>query len=286
MIHKREYVKYAIPIFLLIAFSMTTYFIIKRANEKQYLKVAFLDVGQGDAIFIQSPNNKQILIDSGNGKQLLPKLMRVMPLFDRSIDVVLITNPDEDHIGGLSYVLNNYKIGMVLEPGTGSETLTYKNLKELIRKKEITERLAKSGQSIVLDENISLDVLFPDRDVSDWERNDGSIVARLSYKDISFMLMGDATRYTEYLIRQNEDDSLLKSDVLKLGHHGSHTSSSLLWLETVDPSVAIISAGKNNRYGHPSEEVISNLQSLGIKYFSTFQNGNIVFKTDGKQLIK
>ena len=141
---------------------------------------------------------------------------------------------------------------------------------------------------IVLDEekNIYFDILFPDRDVSTWERNDGSIVGRLVYKDKSFMLMGDATLYTENLIEWNESLKNLKSNVLKLGHHGSRTSTGLLWLEKVDPDIAIISAGKNNIYGHPHKEIIDKLKSLDIKFLETYKEGNLIFKTDGEVLIQ
>lgn len=282
MIPRREYVKYFLPLFLVILASIIIYFII--TNENKYLKVVFLDIGQGDAIFIQTPNKKQMLIDSGNGNQILPKLYKIMPLFDKSIDILVITNPDQDHIGGFQYVIKEFKIGMILEPGTNSETLTYENLEKIIEEKKINRKLAKRGMKIVLDKDIHFDVLFPDRDVSDWERNDGSLVAKLSYLNSTFMLMGDGTKYTEYLIRENENDKFLESDILKLGHHGSHTSSSLLWLETVKPEFAIVSAGKNNKFGHPSQDVISNLNSLGIKYLETFKTGNIKFKTDGDKI--
>jgi competence protein ComEC len=210
-----------------------------------------------------------------------------MPLFDKSIDILVVTNPDKDHIGGLVEVLNNYKVSMVLEPGTIPSTLIYKNLEKEILENKIVKKNAKRGMHIILDEkkNIYFDILFPDRDVNNWETNDGSIVGRLVYGNKSFMLMGDATKYTENLIKWNENSQNLKSTVLKLGHHGSHTSSSLLWLETVNPDVAIISAGENNRYGHPHKEILDSLNSLKIPYLLTYKEGNIVFKTDGVNLV-
>lgn len=282
----KKYLPYILIVLLFIISALFIYIEYQRTNSR-YLKVVFLDVGQGDSIYIEAPNGKQMLVDGGGGSDILPKLMRTMPLFDKSIDMVVVTNPDQDHIGGLVEVLKNYKVGTVLEPGTKPKTLIYENLeKEIIKNKSI-KKIARRGMHIILDEkkNIYFDILFPDRDVNNWETNDGSIVGRLVYGDESFMLMGDATKYTENLIKWNENPQNLKSTVLKLGHHGSKTSSSILWLETIEPDVAIISAGKNNRYGHPHKETIDNLNSLKIPFLSTYLKGNIFFKTDGVNLI-
>ncbi|MFA6515303.1 MAG: ComEC/Rec2 family competence protein [Candidatus Paceibacterota bacterium] len=282
----KRYFPYILIIVLFIVSSCFLYFAYLKSNNR-YLKVIFINVGQGDAIYIEAPNGRQMLIDGGGGETILPNLIKVMPVFDKSIDMVIVTNPDQDHIGGLVEVLKNYKIGMVLEPGTIPQTLIYENLEKEIFKNKITKKIARRGMHIVLDEkkNIYFDILFPDRDVSDWETNDGSIVGKLVYEDKSFMLMGDATKYTENLIKWNEQPEILKSNVLKLGHHGSRTSSSILWLETVNPDIAIISVGKNNRYGHPHKETLDSLNSLQIPFLATYLKGNIIFKTDGVKLV-
>lgn len=282
----KKYLPYILIVFLFITAINILFFAYYRPRNN-YLKVAFLDVGQGDAIYIEAPNGKQMLVDGGVGVEILPSLIKVMPIFDKSIDMIIVTNPDQDHIGGLVEVLKNYKIGMIIEPGTQSDTLIYQNLQKEILKNKITKRIGKKGMHIVLDdkENIYFDILFPDRDVSNWERNDGSIVGKLVYNDKSFLLMGDSTKYTENLIMWNENLKKLKSNVIKLGHHGSNTSSSLLWLEKVDPDIAIISAGKNNRYGHPHKSVLDSLKLLDILYLATYEKGNIILKTNGKEII-
>lgn len=286
MKYLKKYFPYLL-IFLLFIIGFGLVFIAYLKHDNPYLKVVFLDVGQGDAIYIEAPNGKQMLIDGGNGDSILPSLMKVMPPFDRSIDIVVVTNPDLDHIGGLVKVLNDYDVDLVIEPGTSPTTLIYQNLEGEIVDNNIDKKIAKSGDRIILDqdENIYFDVLFPDQDVSTWESNDGSIVGKLIYNDISFMLMGDATKYTENLILWNEKEETLRADVLKLGHHGSHTSSSVLWLEKVKPQIAIISVGKNNRYGHPHQDILENLKFLSIPYLTTYEEGNIIFKTDGETLI-
>jgi len=228
-----------------------------------------------------------MLIDGGPNGEVLGRLGEVMSFGDRSIDIVLETHADLDHIGGLPLVLDNYKVASVIRNGVGKETEIYKNLEDKIVKKKIQKIIAYRGMKIILDEkrNIYFDILFPDRDVSQMESNDGGVVGKLYYGEQTFMFMGDATIYTENIIGWNENDSVIESDVLKLGHHGSKTSSSVLWLEQVNPEVAIISVDKNNRYGHPHPEVLERLDNLGINYLNTYENGNVIFKTDGEKLI-
>jgi competence protein ComEC len=174
-----------------------------------------------------------------------------------------------------------------LENGNTSPSQIYGSLEEKITKNKIRKIIAKRGMHIILDEknNIYFDILFPDKDPTTLESNEASIVGKLVYGDNSFMLTGDASLYTENLIEWNEPASTLHSDVLKLGHHGARTSSSILWLEKVDPEIAIISAGKDNRYGHPHQELLDRLLQLHIPFLSTMGKGNIIFKSDGTKLV-
>jgi competence protein ComEC len=282
----KKYLPYILIVLLFIVSAWFIYHIFSNSNNR-YLKVIFLDVGQGDAIYVEAPNGKQMLIDGGPDTKVLPQLAKVMPFGDRSIDILVATHPDSDHIGGLPSVIDDYKIGGVLENGATTDTQIYQNLENKITSKNIKKIIARTGMKIILDKekNIYFEILFPDRDVSNMDSNDGSIVGKLVYGNESFMLTGDATKYTENLIEWNEGHQILKSNVLKLGHHGSRTSSSVLWLEDVHPDVAIISAGKNNRYGHPHKETLDELSSLRIPFLATYIKGNIIFKTDGVNLI-
>jgi beta-lactamase superfamily II metal-dependent hydrolase len=192
-----------------------------------------------------------------------------------------------DHIGGFPLLLDNYKVTSIIENGVTSDTKISSSLEEKILKKKISKIIAYRGMRIILDneKNMYLDILFPDRDVSNMDSNEGSIVGKLIYGESSFLFTGDASLYTENLIEWNESDDTLHSDVLKLGHHGSRTSSSILWLEKVDPEIVIISAGKNNRYGHPHRELLDRLSTLHIPFLNTAEKGNIIFKSDGVKLI-
>ena len=203
-----------------------------------------------------------------------------MSPFDRSIDAIVITNPDADHIGGFLDILKNYKVGAVFEPGTFNDTKTFQNLKEEIERRDIPDILAKKGMKLDLGGDVFIDILFPDRDVSTWETNEGSIVARLSYGDTSIMLTGDATAKTEKIILGENSPAQLQSYILKVGHHGSRSSTSLEFLNAVSPAYALISAGKNNKYGHPHPDVLDALTQIGAKIFRTDLEGSIIMKCD------
>lgn len=243
--------------------------------DNEYLEVTFLNVGQGDSIFIEAPNGNQMLIDGGANKAVLRKLGDVMPFYDRSIDVVLATHPDKDHIGGLPHVLDRYKVDYFLESGAVNETGVYKALKE-----RTNPILARRGMKIYLDSDVVVEILFPDRDVSGVESNTSSIVARIMYGNTSFLLTGDSPKSIEkYLVSIDN----LDSDVLKVGHHGSKTSSDVSFIEEVSPELVIISAGKDNRYGHPHQEVLDLFAGIGV--LSTYESGNISIFSDGEEVM-
>ena len=254
------------------------------AETRSELLVAFLDVGQGDAIFIDTPNGRQILIDGGPNKQVLAELSKVMPFYDRSIDAVIATHPDQDHISGLLDVLKLYKADLVIEPGVESETAVYKEFEKLVDEKQIKKILARRGMKLILNDGAYLLILFPDRDVSRMDTNDASIVAKLVYDNTSFLFTGDSPKKIEsYLV--SIDGESLDVDVLKAGHHGSKTSSSESFVGYSEPEYAIISAGKNNRYGHPHKEVLNILEKFEAKILRTDLLGSIIMKSDGESIL-
>jgi len=253
------------------------------ARDRGILAVAFLDIGQGDAIFIETPNGNQMLIDGGPGKAVLKELGKEMPFWDRSIDIVLATHPDKDHIGGLPDVLGRFKVNYVIDPGLAGETAAYESF-EIRANAEGAQRVtARRGMRVTLDRGVFFEILYPDRDVTGFDPNDASIIGRLVYGDVSFMLTGDAPQKIEKYLAMLDGEGL-DVDVLKFGHHGSRTSTSEIFLSATSPAYGVVSAGKDNRYGHPHEEVMALAAEHGVKTLSTAEAGTIVFKTDGSNI--
>lgn len=253
------------------------------ADGQRNLVVAFLDVGQGDSIYIEAPNGNQILIDGGPNSAVVRELSKVMPFYDRSIDVLVATHPDKDHIAGLIDVISSYEIGSLLEPGVISDTGASKTLDAIAREQNIARVQARRGMRIDLGDGVYADILFPDRDVARIETNTGSIILRVVYGETEFMLTGDSPKSIErYLV--GKDGGNLESDVLKAGHHGSKTSSSEEFVSTVNPEYVVISAGKDSQYGHPHKEVIDLFEKSNIKILSTAESSTIIFISDGKTI--
>lgn len=286
-----KYQKYIIPLIALATLfggSYVFYFSFQTEEQSNLLKVVYLDIGQGDSIYIETPDKKQVLIDTGPSSGTVAKLSRVMPFADRSLDLLILTHPDQDHIGGASLLLDTYEVSNVLVTGDYTNSSLGKELTKKIDQAKTNKIIAERGQRFILDQErkIYLDILFPNQDISGFDSNETSIISKLRYGEKSFLFVGDSSVYNEILIIDTEKDSTIESDVLMLGHHGSKTSSSVLWLEKVNPDQAVISAGRNNRYGHPSPEVLDRLEDMGIPYLGTFQEGNVVLMTDGINIYK
>jgi competence protein ComEC len=250
--------------------------------EQRVLEVAFLDIGQGDAILITGPTGRQILIDGGRDRSVLRQLGKRMGPLDRSVNLVVGTHPDADHIGGLAGVLKSYAVNAYLSPDIPSETTPSRALAVAVEKeKGITEIVARRGMRILLGGGAYADVLYPDRDVSLVETNTGSVIMRVVYGETSFFLSGDAPEAVEdWLVRL--DGEGLSSDVVKAGHHGSRTSTGKALLDITDPEVVVVSAGKDNPYGHPHAETLSRIADSGAVVVSTAEEGTIRFTSDGK----
>jgi len=247
------------------------------------LTVAFLDVGQGDAIFIETPDGVQLLIDGGPDSGVLRELSTQMPFFDRTLDIVLATHSDKDHIGGLVDVLSRYEVKGIVTTTNKNDTSVAEMFSDLVQLEGADLYVAQAGQQYQLGASTTLFVLSPQGDPTNWESNSASIVAQLQFEDTTFMFTGDAGINTEeYLVSSYGE--LLKTDVLKLGHHGSDTSSGELFLDTVQPEVAVVSAAKDNSYGHPHRSVVSSLRERDINILETGQQGTIIFKSDGDKV--
>lgn len=246
------------------------------------LMVSFLDIGQGDSIFIQTPSGKQMLIDGGSNRAVLRKLSEVMPWYDRSLDVVVATHPDLDHIGGLIDVFERYRINHVFESGVADDGTDSRALESAVSQSKETQRhVARRGNIIDFGDGVYFEILFPDRAVPSVETNTASVIGRLVYEDTAFLFTGDSPIAIEkYLVRL--DGSRLKADVLKVGHHGSKTSSDPLFVGFVNPEYAVYSRGCDNRYGHPHADVVALYKKLEIQTLDTCTDNTITFTSDGQ----
>lgn len=246
----------------------------------QELEVMFFDVGQGDSIFIETPERVQILIDGGPSSAILEKLGREMPFWDRTIDLIVLTHPEHDHIAGLLEVLKRYRVKNILWTGIVRDTEEYKEWQKLIEQEGANVHIARTDLRIYAGESWFV-VLYPFEDLQDKQvknTNNSSIVIRLSYGGTSFLFTGDAPKSVEsQLISLAEQE--IDVDVLKAGHHGSKTSTSKEFVQAVSPEIAVISSGKDNKYGHPHQEVLDNL--AGIQVLRTDLRGDIKIISNG-----
>lgn len=246
------------------------------------LTVSFLDVGQGDAILVEGPTGIQMLVDGGKDRSVLRRLPGVMGPLDRTIDIVVATHPDADHIGGLPDVLARYRVSHFLEQGKEGETGTFERLEEAAaRERTATVRTVGQGTRIALGGGAYADVLHPEGNVERLrDTNDASIVMRVVYGETEFMLTGDAPEWVEDRL-VDRYGSALASDVLKAGHHGSKTSTAGAFLEAVDPAIVVVSAGRDNSYGHPHPEVLERIAASGAALFATM-DGTVTLASDGR----
>lgn len=253
-------------------------------GQQEYLTVRFLDVGQGDAIFIETPDGIQALVDGGPDGTVMTELGTYMPWFDDSIDVVLGTHQDLDHVTGLVDVLAHYRVGLVImQEGKGASAAANAFVTAAQTKADQFV-YARTGQEYQLGASTTLTILSPASNPEAWASNAGSIVVMLRYGTTSFLLTGDAPQgIEEYLVRAFGPH--LTATVLKLGHHGSDSSSSDTFLRSVDPEYVVVSAGKDNKYGHPAAAVLTRVASdTTARVVRTDESGTITFYSDGTQV--
>ena len=242
------------------------------------MRVHFIDVGQGDSIFVELPNKKCMLIDASERDYAGRIISFVECLGYKKIDYLVATHPHSDHIGGMQRVVENFDVGEVFMPDAVSDTATFLDLLETLETRNLSITVAEAGKRLFSDGAVSADCVAPARIVDDL--NNCSIVIKLKYDEKSFLFMGDAEVMEEETIVSD-----IKCDVLKVGHHGSRTSSGNSFLTKCKPSIAIISCGKDNEYGHPHTEALDRLDKNGIKnIYRTDISGTVTIDTNGKTL--
>lgn len=254
----------------------------------KYLHVSFLDVGQGDAVLIQTPDGKNILIDGGPSPQKLHlELSKKLPFWERTIDLVISTQPQADHIAGLVDILRRYEVKQVIQADTGYNSAIYQEWLDVINNDNIKHRKVNAGQIIDLGNDISIEVLNPPAKLFEGTSSDtdnNGLVLRLEWGQISFLFTADIRRETEFNMIMRRAN--LESTILKVAHHGSNTSTSGRLLSLINPEIAVISVGSDNSYGHPHAEVIDTLASYidDDRIYRTDISGTVEFITDGNRL--
>ncbi|OHA08315.1 MAG: hypothetical protein A3A44_02400 [Candidatus Sungbacteria bacterium RIFCSPLOWO2_01_FULL_60_25] len=281
MNHLREYWRRYLFLGLTVAavFVWASVFALEAGDGRLTLSV--FDVGQGDAIFIDAGNGNQALIDGGPDGAVLAKIGGVMPFWDRTIELVALTHPHADHLDGLIPVLERYDIGMVVESGVNHSIPEYDTWHTLIRERGIPLHIAKAGERIRLSPDAALEALAPLRDFTGTSApvHDAMVVLRLVNRNAAALLTGDAEDEVEREMLRS--GASVAADVLKVGHHGSKTSTSDAFLEAVRPNIAVISVGAKNRYGHPFQLVLDRLGRAGVRILRTDRDGDVVFVSNG-----
>jgi len=250
------------------------------------LHVVFLDVGQGDAILIVTPTGRTVLVDGGpDGQRTCWLVDRHIPFWDRSLDAVVVTHPHADHLAGLLQAITRYRTGLVVQSPVVSKSLPAVEWERRLAESHATAMCATAGYELLLGDGATLSILSPAADMpsnaANAEDNNG-LVLQLCYRDISFLLAADIRAEQEASLVHR--GAMLRSNVLKVPHHGSSTSSSALFLTAVDPDAAVISVGVDNAYGHPNQAVVEALIASGAVVLTTSDCGSIEFVTDGQSL--
>jgi competence protein ComEC len=248
-----------------------------KSKVKGKLKVHYIDVGQGDSILLQY-EDKNMLIDAGPNAATETVVNYLKRAGVKKIDYLVATHPHEDHIGGMDGVIDNFQIGTMYMPKKTATTATFKDVVQAMKRKGIKAKTPVPGEKFSLGD-VQCMILAPNSAEYD-NVNNYSIVIKATYGKNSFLFEGDAENLAEKEILDKGFD--VRADVLKLGHHGSRTSSSTAYLKKVNPKYVVVSSGKINDYGHPHKETMDKLKSMGIKLYRTDEDGNIVVTSDGK----
>lgn len=267
-------------LFFLFAANLLIIFITIDIAPKSFLKISFLNVGQGDSILFQTPNGGKILVDGGRDKTVLGKLGMELPIYTKKIDLVIATHDDLDHIAGLIYVLKKYKVNVLMTSLLNTNSLLNQELMDTA-KVQNTKIVQATTQTLVkTNDGLLIKIFFPITNMDGAESNDASIVSQFIFGNSKILLSGDLSQSGELFLIKKYGESL-KSDILKLGHHGSDSSSNPEFIQKVAPTVAIVSAGKNNNYGHPHKSVLELLEKFEVKILRTDELGTINFYTNG-----
>lgn len=251
------------------------------AETEEKYEIHFIDVGQGDAIYISTPD-KNLLVDAGRRNTGVVEYLQALEV--ESIDYVIATHPHADHIGGLISVFHNFEVGEIFDPGVTHTTATFNEYLSTIDFFDIPFTIGRDGMERELSENASFLIIHPN-EPDPGHLNNSSLVAIVTLNQIKVMLTGDLEREREHKLAQKFESDFLQSHILKVGHHGSHTSSTEMFLDAVQPEVSVIMCGVDNPYGHPHNVAMERLQQTQTSIYRTDLHGHIVIETDGTEYV-
>ncbi len=287
MIFEKKWFKRVLPLLFVLAtvsanFSCSSddnVFIVPTENDETetVYRIHFIDVGQGDAIFVETPQ-QNMLVDAGWRDSGVTEYLEALEV--ERIDIVIGTHPHADHIGGLIEVFQTFEVGEVIDPGVTHTTVTFNNYISTIDLYDIPFTVGRKGMEWQLSDEASMVLLYPVNPSSN-HLNNASIVARVSLGEIVLILTGDAEKEAEQ--QMLGDPELLSSYILKVGHHGSHTSSTEEFLDAVQPKISVIMCGANNPYGHPHNVTMGRLNAVGTEVYRTDVHGHILIETNGRE---
>ena len=291
--------KKKILIIILALIAINIYFLARAVfsfSLDDKMRVIFFDVGQGDASLVMA-DGLNILIDGGPDKKVVEKLDKYLPFWDREIDIMVLTHPHADHVAGLIDVFKKYQVDEVWMTGVLHSSYEYLEFLEIARDSGMATRMVgRDAINRVSATNIKIEILYPREDLFEKtvdNLNNSSIVLRISYKDKSFLFAGDIEEKADaelcekpLLSHPLEGEGNIRSDVLKIAHHGSANASTQCFLEAVKPEITVISAGRDNDFGMPSLRILNRLERMGIGVFRTDEDGDVIMETDGKEIKK
>ncbi|MFA1822066.1 ComEC/Rec2 family competence protein [Virgibacillus oceani] len=275
MRHSKQIITLTFTLLLITLIPVQTY-----GSYIEDMQVHFIDVGQGDSMLIQTPSDKTILIDGGppeSGEKVASYLKEHQI---ESIDLLVATHPDMDHIGGLPHVMQEIQVKNILDSGKLHSTRTYAAYLYEIRKQNIPVQIAMKNEEIRLDPEIKILVLNTYGATK--TNNQSSIALKITYKEVDFLLMSDIEMEQEKELIEEHD---VEAEIIKVAHHGSNTSTSLPLLQAVNPEIALLTYSQENVFGHPVDRVIDNLDKINTTIYSTAAFGDVVIKTDGKNYV-
>ncbi|GAB3804079.1 ComEC/Rec2 family competence protein [Virgibacillus kimchii] len=267
-------------VFMIILLSSTFLPVLTESQSPMDMQVHFIDVGQGDSMLIQTPSNKTILIDGGPPEAGERVVSYLKDQQIESIDLLVATHPDIDHIGGLPQVMKEMEVKNILDSGKLHSTKTYATYLYQIRKQNIPVQIAMEDEKIRLDPELTILVLNTYGATK--TNNQSSIALKITYEEVDFLLMSDIEMEQEKELMEEHD---VEAEIIKVAHHGSNTSTSFEFLQAVSPETALLTYSEENDFGHPVDRVINNLKKINATIYSTAGFGDVVIRTDGEKYV-